>query len=217
VEQAAVGARTGAVALALFVAGLLGLPLLAAVTAWHAIDLAWAFYRAGALVFGGGHVVLPLLQSTVVESGWVEQSTFLAGYGAAQAVPGPLFSFAAFLGAMQGPAPNGLPGGLLALVAIFLPGALLVLAALPVWWRLRSSPTARSGLQGVDAAVVGLLGAALWDPVIRTGVGSPAGALVALGAFGLLLTERVPPVVVVGLCAAAGIALAPDPFAGLFG
>jgi chromate transporter len=198
---------TPGLALAGFLGALIGLPILGALTVSHAVDLAWSMYRAGALVFGGGHVVLPLLQASVVGPGWLDEATFLAGYGAAQAVPGPLFSFAAFVGAAQSPAPDGVAGGLLALVAIFLPGALLVIALMPSWSWLRTWPAARAGLIGVDAAVVGLLAAALWDPVIRTGIRSLPDALVAVVGLGLLLTGRVPPIAVVALSAAAGVLL----------
>jgi chromate transporter len=201
--RAPMGARAAA-ALALFVGLLVGLPLAVAAGAGQAVALAEAFYRSGALVFGGGHVVLPLLEATVVEPGWVDQGTFVAGYGAAQALPGPLFAFSAFLGAVAIPEPNGLPGGLLALVAMFLPGGLLVIAALPVWDRLRALDGARTAVAGIGAAVVGILAVALWDPVIRTAIGGPVDAAVAVAGFAILLTGRVPPIVVVGLCAAAG-------------
>jgi chromate transporter len=196
----------GLVALGLFAVGLLGLPLLAAATAEHGIDLVAAMYRAGALVFGGGHVVLPLLEPAIVGSGWVSPEAFVAGYGAAQAIPGPVFSFGAYLGAVQGPAPNGPLGAAIALVAIFLPGALILVGTLPVWAALRSIGPVRAALRGVNAGVVGLLAAALWDPVIATAIVDPADAVVAAAGFGLLLTGRVAPIVVVGLCAAAGVA-----------
>jgi chromate transporter len=201
----AVGPRASTASLVVFAALLVGLPLAAFVGAGHAVELAAAFYRSGALVFGGGHVVLPLLEASVVAPGWVDDGTFLAGYGAAQALPGPLFAFAAFLGAVGGPEPNGLPGGLIALVAIFLPGGLLVVAALPAWDRLRTLDGARSALAGIGAAVVGLLAAALWDPVIRSGIGDALDVVVAGVGFMLLLTGRVPPIAVVGLCVAFGI------------
>jgi chromate transporter len=203
--RAPVGARVAAAALALFGALLVGLPLAVAAGAGQAVALAEAFYRSGALVFGGGHVVLPLLEATVVEPGWVDPDTFVAGYGAAQALPGPLFAFSAFLGAVAIPEPDGLPGGLLALVAMFIPGGLLVVAALPAWDRLRALDGARTAVAGIGAAVVGILAVALWDPVIRTAIGDPLDAAVAVAGFILLLTGRVPPIVVVGLCAAAGL------------
>ncbi len=147
----------------------------------HAIALADAFYRPGALVFGGGHVVLPLLQASVVEPGWVTNDTFLAGYGAAQALPGPLFAFSAYLGAIETPTPNGILGAAIALVSIFLPGALILVAGLAAWDRLGRLTAMRRALAGVNAAVVGILLGALWDPVIRTGIRGPADAAVALG------------------------------------
>ncbi len=157
-----------------------------------AAELFAAMYRAGALVFGGGHVVLPLLETETVRSGWVSADAFLAGYGAAQALPGPLFAFAAFLGTVQGPAPNGLVGGLLATVAIFLPSYLLVFGALPFWLALRGSAPLRAALAGVNAAVVGLLLAALYDPVFTGAVHDGGDMALVLGAFGLLHLWRVP-------------------------
>lgn len=204
VEARAVGRRTAGAALVAYLVGLAGLSLLASIATTHLIDVAWAFYRAGALVFGGGHVVLPLLEASVVAPGWVSEDAFLAGYGAAQAMPGPLFSFAAYLGALAGPGPAA---AVLALVAIFLPGALLVVAVLPAWSAIRGRPGARAALRGVNAAVVGILLAALWDPVILTGIRGPLDIAVAAGGFVLLLTGRVPPVVVVASCAAAGLIL----------
>ena len=193
-------------ALALFVLLLAGLPVVAFASDNHAIQLFDAFYRAGALVFGGGHVVLPLLQASVVPPGWVTNDDFLAGYGAAQAVPGPLFTFSAYLGTVQGPPPNGIAGGLIALAAIFLPSFLLVFGTLPSWSRLRASAPARSALKGVNAAVVGLLLAALYNPVWTSAILSPGDFLAALVAFGLI-AARVPPWAVVILGAAAGLAL----------
>lgn len=199
-----VSRRAGAIALAVFFLLLLGLPL---VTAWAStalVTLVDGFYRAGALVFGGGHVVLPLLQSTVVPSGAVSNADFLAGYGAAQAVPGPLFTFAAYLGAvMQGPL---LPwaGGLLFLVVIFVPAFLLVVGTLPFWDALRQRQGIRDGMAGVNAGVVGVLLAALYDPVWTSAVQGRADFGIALAAFGLLVVARMSPVVVVGLGALAG-------------
>src|SRR5574337_159939 len=179
----------GAALLVLFFALLLGLPLLASLWPNQALALVNAFYRAGSLVFGGGHVVLPLLQATVVHSGWVGDQAFLAGYGAAQAVPGPLFSFSAFLGASMRTAPSGWAGAALALVSIYLPSFLLVLGTLPFWDRLRGSARTRSAMAGINAAVVGLLLAALyalafwrlppWVVVVASGI---AGWLFGLGA-----------------------------------
>ncbi|WP_164963577.1 chromate efflux transporter [Rubrivivax sp. JA1026] len=197
----------GVAALALFAALLLGLPLLAAATGspgWALVD---GVYRAGALVFGGGHVVLPLLQAAVVPSGAVDDAAFLAGYGAAQAVPGPLFTFAAYLGAVaQGPL-AGWVGGLVFLVVIFVPAFLLVVGALPFWDTLRRRDAVRAAMAGVNAAVVGILLAALYDPVWTTAIGSRADFGLALAAFGLLAWGRVSPVIVVALGAAAGALL----------
>src|SRR5262245_22980402 len=169
-----VSRAAGALMLLAFLALLIGLPLLAATTASQALKLADSFFRAGALVFGGGHVVLPLLQAEVVPPGWVTNDAFLAGYGAAQAVPGPLFTFAAYLGAVMGPAPNGWLGAAICLVAVFLPAFLLTLGALPFWDTLRRQPAAQAALKGVNAAVVGLLLAALYHPVWTSGITSAA-------------------------------------------
>lgn len=161
------------------------------------------FFRAGALVFGGGHVVLPLLQAETVAPGWVSNETFLAGYGAAQAVPGPLFTFAAYLGAVSGEVPNGWLGGAIALVAIFLPAFLLVLGALPLWEGLRQYPAMQRAMQGINAAVVGLLLAAFYDPVWTSAVHSAADFGLALAAFLALVFWKLPPWLVVGACALA--------------
>jgi chromate transporter len=201
-----VSRRVGIIALAAFVVLLLGLPLLRG-AGGQPVALFDGFYRAGALVFGGGHVVLPLLHTTVVDPGWVSDDRFLAGYGLAQAVPGPLFTFAAYLGAVSIPAPDGVPGATVALVAIFLPGLLLVWAALPFWGSLRTSVGIRRALTGTNAAVVGILLAALYTPVWTSAITAPVDIVVAGGALALLLTGRVPPIVVVGLCALAGQAL----------
>lgn len=174
----------------------------------HGLAVFDAFYRTGALVFGGGHVVLPLLQAQTVAMGWVDNATFLAGYGAAQAVPGPLFTFAAFLGASMSQPPNGWQGGLLALVAIFLPSFLLVLGVLPVWQRLRTNHTLQAALLGVNAAVVGVLLAALYNPVWVSAVGSVQDFAVVLFAIAALMIWRLPVWMVVIGCALAGIALA---------
>ena len=136
----------------------------------HAVDLTAAFYRAGALVFGGGHVVLPLLDDAVVGPGWVSQQAFLAGYGVTQAVPGPLFTFSAYLGAIADPTPNGIAGAAIALVAIFVPSFLLLGAALPLWAAVRGQAAVQAAVVGIGAAVVGLLAAALWNPVLSTSV-----------------------------------------------
>jgi chromate transporter len=196
-----------AAALVLFFVLLIGLPLLAATTGSHVIDLFDAFYRSGSLVFGGGHVVLPLLQAEVVPPGWVDNDTFLAGYGAAQAVPGPLFTFAAYLGTVMRPAPNGWIGASLCLVAVFLPSFLLVVGALPFWEALRRQTLAQSALRGVNAAVVGLLLAALYNPVWTSGIMGAADYALALAAFLLLFLWQTPPWLVVLLCALGGAAL----------
>ena len=163
-----------------------------------------AFYRCGALVFGGGHVVLPLLRDAVVTPGWVSDDAFLAGYGAAQAVPGPLFTFAAFLGAVLHPGPGGIGGAAIATVAIFLPGLLLLAGMLPFWASLRAWPGAQAAMRGLNAAVVGLLGAALYDPVWVTTVRGMGDFVLALGGLVLLTVWRVPPIAVVVMGAAAG-------------
>jgi chromate transporter len=185
---------------------LLGLlPLLAAQLDDPTLGLASVFYRAGALVFGGGHVVLPLLQSEIVGRGWLDQDSFLAGYGVVQALPGPLFSFAGFVGAAQDVAPGGWRGGLVALIAIFLPGMLLVLGALPFWDRLKTLAGARGALAGVNAVVVGVLAAALWDPVLTTAIRRPSDWALAAGAFVFLAVARLPPwLVVIGFAGIAG-------------
>jgi chromate transporter len=198
------GGRRIAVALAVaWVALLVGGEVAARVTGQPGLGFVAALIRAGALVFGGGHVVLPLLDAGVVTPGWVTPDAFLAGYGAAQAVPGPLFSFAAYLGVVSSSGPGGVPGAFLATVAIFLPGALLVLAALPVLRRLRARPGVAAALAGTNAVVVGILAAALITPVGTGGLTSiPAVVVAATGAAGLL-TGRVPPLVVVA--ASAGV------------
>jgi len=203
-----VGRGLALAALALFFALLFALPALAGAFPAHALALADAFYRAGALVFGGGHVVLPLLQAEVVPPGWVTQDAFLAGYGAAQAVPGPLFTFAAYLGAAAGPAPNGWLGAALCLVAIFAPAFLLVVGALPFWDALRRYARMQAALRGVNAAVVGLLLAALYDPVWTSAIRGGADFGLALAAFVLLALWKVPPWLVVIACALGGWLLA---------
>jgi chromate transporter len=166
-----------------------------------------SFYRAGSLVFGGGHVVLPLLEAEVVPPGWVTPDAFIAGYGAAQAVPGPLFTFAAYLGAVSAAPPGGWAGGLVALVAIFLPAWLLVLGALPFWDQLRARPDAQAALRGVNAVVVGVLLAALYDPVWTSAIKAPLDVALALVCFGLLMVWKAPPWAVVVFAAAAGAVL----------
>ena len=166
-----------------------------------------AFYRAGALVFGGGHVVLPLLEARVVESGWVSADAFLAGYGATQAVPGPLFTFAAYLGAIAEPGPDGLLGAGVALLGIFLPGMLLLMGMLPFWDTLRRSTSARAGMAGTNAAVVGILGAALYQPIWTSAVLSATDFAVAISAFILLTAWKAPPWLVVVATVAGSMAL----------
>ncbi|UFU05644.1 chromate efflux transporter [Ruania halotolerans] len=178
-----VSRRAGMVSLTAFTVLLVGLPILAGLLADPTVRLVDVFYRAGSLVFGGGHVVLPLLETATVPTGLVSHDTFLAGYGAAQAVPGPLFTFAAFLGASSTVAPTGLVGAGIALLAIFLPAALLVIGVLPFWDRLRHIRSARQALLGVNAAVVGILAAALYDPVFTQGITSPATLALAVTVF----------------------------------
>jgi len=203
-----VSRQAGLVALATFLVLLLGLPILRGLTGWQGFALFEAFYRSGALVFGGGHVVLPLLREAVVTPGWVDDATFLAGYGAAQAVPGPLFTFAAYLGAVVGPPPNGLPGAALGLFGIFLPGFLILLGTLPFWEFLRRRSGAQAIMRGVNAAVVGLLGAALYNPLWMVSVKSPRDFAIVLAGFVLLTAWRAPPLLVVTLSALAGMGLA---------
>jgi chromate transporter len=199
--------RDGIAALVLFAVLFLITPLVAARTGSQGLALFDAFYRSGALVFGGGHVVLPLLQAEVVTPGWVSNADFLAGYGMAQAVPGPLFTFAAYLGAVTGPAPNGLAGALIALVALSLPGLLLVYGMLPFWDALRQRPTAQAAMRGTNAAVVGILGAALYNPVWTSAVLSPRDFAVTLAGFLLLTVWKLPPWIVVVVLALAGAML----------
>ncbi|MEI7430446.1 MAG: chromate efflux transporter [Betaproteobacteria bacterium] len=200
---------TGVICLAVFLLILTGLPVLAQVTDSYPVRLVDSFFRAGALVFGGGHVVLPVLQAEVVPVGWVSASNFMAGYGAAQAVPGPLFTFAAFLGAISDQAPAGWLGGLLALVAIFLPGFLLVLGCLPFWDHLRKFQSMQCAMRGVNAAVVGLLLAAFFNPVWTSAISSSRDFCFVLVAYVLLVFWKLPPwlVVILGaLGASAGLA-----------
>ncbi len=202
-----IGRRDASFWLALFAAGLLGLPWLAATLATPALAMVDAFYRAGALVFGGGHVVLPLLQTAMIDLGRVDNETFLAGYGVAQAVPGPLFTFAAFLGAAGGATPNGWAGGLLALAAIFAPAFLLVAGALPFWDALRANARARAALAGINSAVVGILLAALYDPVWTGAIHGPGELALAAVALAALTWGKQPPWRVVAGCALAGALL----------
>ena len=194
--------------LIIFFGLLAALPLLRQVEPAHWLALIDSFFRSGSLVFGGGHVVLPLLQSEVVPPGWVTKEQFIAGYGAAQAVPGPLFTFSAYLGAVKGPAPRGVAGAGLALAAIFLPSFLLVVGVLPFWDTLRTRPAFQSALRGVNAAVVGLLLAALYNPVWTSAINSPAEFALAAAALALLVLWKFPPWLVVVLSAAGGAAIA---------
>jgi chromate transporter len=198
------GPRWGLAAAVAFVTLLLLLPLAAQATQSGVIELTDAFYRTGSLVFGGGHVVLPLIEREVVPPGWISESDFLAGYGAAQAVPGPLFSFSAFLGASFAGAPGGPGGAALALVAIYVPSFLLLLAVLPVWTRVRAAPRFRAALEGVSAAVVGLLAAALYTPLWTTAILGEREFGLALATFALLVVWRVPPWVAVLFAAVGG-------------
>ncbi|MBI4185139.1 MAG: chromate efflux transporter [Proteobacteria bacterium] len=186
---------------------LVGLPVAAGLIGWHGLALFDSFYRVGSLVFGGGHVVLPLLQAEVVSPGWVSTEGFLAGYGAAQAVPGPLFTFSAYLGAVSGPAPNGVAGGAIALVAIFAPSFLILIGVLPFWDDLRRRAGLKSALSGVNAAVVGLLLAALYTPVFTGAIRGAADAALGLGLFALLAVWRLAPWLVVVAAALAGALL----------
>jgi chromate transporter len=198
------GNRTGATLLALFALLLVGLPL-ASRGQEGLMGVADAFYRAGALVFGGGHVVLPLLEEAVVVPGWISGDEFLAGYGAAQAVPGPMFTLAAYLGARLPGDHGGLLGASVALAAIFLPGFLLVAGALPLWHRLAERPAAARAVAGINAAVVGLLGAALYDPVWTSAIHAPKDIAIAAVAFTLLAAWRASALAVVAWCVAASI------------
>jgi chromate transporter len=198
----------GVAALSLFFVLLLGLPILQKLQPWQGLAVFDAFYRSGALVFGGGHVVLPLLREAFVPPGWVSDDAFLAGYGAAQAVPGPLFTFAAYLGAVVKASPHGLAGAALGLFGIFIPGMLILLGALPFWESFRKRASAQAAMRGVNAAVVGVLGAALYNPVWTSSVKTPGDFGVALAGFVLLTVWRVPPLAVVILGALAGMTLA---------
>jgi chromate transporter len=219
-----IGRRVALACAALFLVLLVTLPLARAITARGEIALFDSFYRAGALVFGGGHVVLPLLHAEVVPSGWVTEDQFLAGYGAAQAVPGPLFTFGAYLGAVITPSPcsgppfvscdlfsldswppNGPLGVIVALVAIFLPAFLLVFAALPSWGALRERADAQAALRGINAAVVGILLAALITPVASSAIRGPIDAAFALAALAMLLGKLPPWFVVITIAAIASV------------
>jgi chromate transporter len=203
-----VSRATGIACLIFFFTLLVLLPVVGRWSGSHSIELFNAFYRSGALVFGGGHVVLPLLRAEFVDPGWVTADAFLAGYGAAQAVPGPLFTFATYLGAVTKFAPNGLPGAAIGLIAIFLPGILILIGTLPFWNALRARPLARAAMRGTNAAVVGILGAALYNPVWTTAVVNGADFALAATAFVLLAVWKLPPWIVVLITACGGIAVA---------
>jgi chromate transporter len=198
----------GLMCLAVFFVLLIGLPIVQKLGGSSGVALFDAFYRSGALVFGGGHVVLPLLREAFVTPGWISDDAFLAGYGAAQAVPGPLFTFAAYLGAVVSPTPHGIAGAALGLFGIFLPGMLVLLGTLPFWDSFRQRGDAQAVMRGVNAAVVGLLGAALYNPLWTTSVKSPGDFGLALVGFVLLTVWRAPPLLVVIISAIGGIALA---------
>ncbi|MFN3948420.1 chromate efflux transporter [Microbacterium sp.] len=198
----------GILCLVLVGVGLVGLPALSSATPSGVVALADAFFRAGALVFGGGHVVLPLLEAGVVQTGWVAPDAFLAGYGAAQAVPGPLFTFAAYLGAVSGVGPGGVVGAAVALVAVFLPGFLVLVGVLPFWDAVRDRPRVRAAMHGANAAVVGILGAALYSPVFTTAITGPGPFVLAVVGFVLLTAFRAPAWAVVLVGAAGGALLA---------
>lgn len=203
-----VDTKSALVALAIFAGLLVGLPVLAAVLQNPGLGLASVFYRTGSLVFGGGHVVLPLLEREVVDRGWMNQEAFLMGYGAVQALPGPLFSFAGYVGAAQTYGPRGVVGGLIALFAIFLPSLLLITGVLPFWDRLKREGWARGVLAGVGATVVGVLAASLWDPVLLTTIKRPADWALLAAAFVFLHVAKLPPwLVVIGFAVATGVFL----------
>lgn len=210
-QRVAVSRGTAVTALVLFVVLLVGLPIARQIAASQPLAVFDSFYRAGSLVFGGGHVVLPLLQAEVVPPGWVTNEEFIAGYGAAQAVPGPLFTFAAYLGAVMHQPPYGWIGASWALVAVFLPSFLLVIGALPFWELLRGRAGFQAALRGINAAVVGLLLAALYDPVWTSAIKSHADFGLALVTFGLLTFWRLPPWLVVLMAAAGGALIARIP------
>ena len=204
---ATVSRRTAVLFLALFMVLLVALPIAARLTGGLPMALVDSFYRSGSLVFGGGHVILPLLQAEVVPPGWVHKDVFMAGYGAAQAVPGPLLTFSAYLGAMIEPRGGGLPAAALCLVAVFLPSFLLVVGVLPFWDALRRHAKAQSAMAGINAAVVGLLLAALYDPVWTSAIHGPTDFALAVAAFAVLTWWKAPPWLVVIACGLAGAAL----------
>ncbi len=198
-----VGRNVAIGAWVLFFGLLIGLPVVASLAESQAVELFDTFYRTGSLVFGGGHVVLPLLEREVVQPEWVSQDDFLAGYGAAQAVPGPLFTFSAYLGTVIQPAPSGVLGATIALTAIFLPSFLLIAGGMPLWRLLRTNQGFQAALRGINAAVVGLLLAALYDPVWTSAVLGPEDFAIAIAALGLLALWKAPPWAVVVFAALA--------------
>jgi chromate transporter len=203
-----VSRNAGIASLVIFALLLIGLPLLGGLRSSPGVALFDAFYRSGALVFGGGHVVLPLLRSAFVAPGWVSDDAFLAGYGAAQAIPGPLFTFAAYLGAVAKPSPHGMTGAALGLIGIFLPGILILIGTLPFWQTFRARGEAQAAMRGVNASVVGILCGAFYDPVWTSSVKTTGDFGVALIGFVLLVMWRAPPLLVVVIGAVAGVALA---------
>ena len=204
IAQVPLGLSLGA--LAAFAGLLTALPLLAAWSGDPASGVASVFFRVGALVFGGDHVAMPLLQSEVVGRGWIDIDTFLSGYGAVQALPGSMFSVAGFLGAAQSAGPGGWLGGLIAILAIYAPGILLTVGALPFWTSLQTHAGARGAIAGVNAVAVGILAAALWNPVLSQAITRPSDWLLAAGAFVFLAVAKAPPwLVVVGFAAAMGL------------
>ncbi|MCQ3803799.1 MAG: chromate efflux transporter [bacterium] len=200
--------RSGVIGAVVFFGLLAALPIARQATEAEFVDVADAFYGAGALVFGGGPVVLPLLEAEVVGPGWVDQDLFIAGFGAAQAIPGPVFTFSSYLGAVMTPEPNGIPGAALALVALYLPSLLMVVATLPFFAALRSHAGIQAALRGVNAAVIGILVVALYDPLWTNAIREPPDLGLALVAFGLLAFWKIPPWIVVLLTAAGGGILA---------
>jgi chromate transporter len=202
-----VSRKAGIASLVFFALLLIGLPLLDGLRSSSGVALFDAFYRSGALVFGGGHVVLPLLRSAFVAPGWVSDDAFLAGYGAAQAIPGPLFTFAAYLGAVAKPSPHGMTGAALGLIGIFLPGILILIGTLPFWETFRARGKAQAAMRGINASVVGILCGAFYDPVWTSSVKTTGDFGVALIGFVLLIMWRAPPLLVVVIGAVAGVAL----------
>ncbi len=193
----------------LFFLLLIGLPLIRVfLDDIDVLNIFDGFFRSGSLVFGGGHVVLPTLESETVANGWLTAEQFIAGYGASQAIPGPLFTFSAYLGTVMNIGPGGIPGALIALIAIFLPSFLLVIAILPFWNQLSQANNVRAALVAINAAVVGILAAALFDPVWTSSIKEPQDFALAAAAFGLLMFWKLPSWLVVILCAAAGVGLA---------